>query len=305
MKPFIKPALFISALCCCGYTYGDVEKTLQYTSDLDKGEKVCFSGDNSSIDIVKGNSDVVVYDVKMVYTKDSREKAEETFDKVEWTFTEGSKTQLEEKIRKHKKVKNLDIFVTITLPDNHPLDISTVNGYVKTEDDFQTDVTVKSVNGDIKWEGNIGGSLSVKNVNGYISAENIEKDCCATAVNSNITLGTIGGELETRTVNGEIKVKEAGSSISANTVNGGISLALSKETTGPVKIKSVNGDIKTGCPESLETTITARSNNGHLSCNKSLKITKMKKGKLEGTSGDGSVSLNIKSTNGNVTIETY
>jgi len=304
-NPFIKSALFISALCQCGYTYGNVEKKLQYTSKLSEGNKVEFSGINSNVNIVKGTSDTVVYDIKMVYKKNDKVKAEKTFDKIKWTFTEENTIHLEEEIKKNAKFRHLKTFVTISLPDGYPLNVNTVNGYIKTKEDFQTDLTVSTVNGDIKLEGNMGGYLNATNVNGLILAQNIDKECTVNTVNGNIELGNVKGDLKTGNVNGKTSIEQAESGINSNSVNGSICLNLTPKTTGPVKLKSVNGRLKVNCPEELGTTITARSNNGSLSCDKTLKISKRKKGKLEGTSGDGSVSLKIKSNNGNVTIETY
>lgn len=301
----IKSAIFLSALVFSSIAYGNIEKTLHYSSEASSGDQVYFTGDNASVTIVKGDSNDVVYDVKMVYKRDDKEKAEKTFNKVEWTFTEGSEIRLVEEIKKHKKVKNLEIYVTVTLPDEHPLEIATVNGYIKTEDDFQTNVTVTSVNGDIELGNHIGGSLNALNVNGLVEAGNVAENCYAKSVNGNIRISSVDGELTVESVNGDTCVGETKSSVSISGVNGNTTLSLTEETTGFINMHTVNGDLKIKCPQSLETTITAKTGNGSLSCDKTLKITKIKKNKIEGTSGDGSVKLKLKSVNGNVTIETY
>jgi hypothetical protein len=124
-----------------------------------------------------------------------------------------------------------------------------------------------------------------RSVNGGVSASGITADAEASTVNGSIELdatGTARGE----TVNGGISARlgraDWDGTLALKTVNGGIDLTLPPGLSADVKARTVNGEIRTDFPISVQGTI------GHH--------------RLEGRIGNGGRLLELETVNGSIEL---
>jgi hypothetical protein len=124
-----------------------------------------------------------------------------------------------------------------------------------------------------------------RTVNGGISAEALQSDVDAHAVNGAINVAT-AGVTRARTVNGSVDVQVGRADwrdpLEIETVNGRINFAVAGELNARVTASTVNGDIETDFPLTVQGRFGPK--------------------RLTGTIGSGGRELSLKTVNGDIAI---
>ena len=130
-------------------------------------------------------------------------------------------------------------------------------------------------------------------------------------------------ELDIRTTNGAVKIEEVFGNILARTTNGAVNLenvngnAIAKTTNGSVKasfikfqkhneieLRSTNGRIYLELPENTSARLSARTTNGKISTDFPVNVLGgLSSRKIEGTIGNGNGKIDLRTTNGSITIK--
>ena len=161
------------------------------------------------------------------------------------------------------------VTVTVNVPKNYSLDMSTGGGNIETED-IAGRVTVLTSGGNIT-AGNIGGAARLETEGGHITVKDVAGELVATTGGGHITTGSIAGSATLHTSGGHIRmasvegtakletgggnvtVEHSGTELVASTVGGQIEVG---ETTGLVRAKTGGGGIRVvrvSGPTNLET----------------------------------------------------
>lgn len=128
---------------------------------------------------------------------------------------------------------------------------------------------------------------NISSVNSSISVEGVRGSAHLATVNGGIRAQSIGGEGHFRTVNGSIRVAgpalSAGQKLFCESVNGGITVALPKDAGFELHASVVNGRVN---------------------CDFPIELGQTKRGKnISGKIGDGRASVDVRTVNGGVSIE--
>ena len=130
-----------------------------------------------------------------------------------------------------------------------------------------------------------GVRLNAKTVNGAVEATNIASDVAAHTVNGDVTV-TSGGLVRAGTVNGNIDVAMGRTDwpgkLKFETVNGTVSVAFQGDLNATVSAGTINGDIVTDYPLTVQGRFGPR--------------------RLNGTVGSGGRDLEINTVNGTITL---
>ncbi len=161
------------------------------------------------------------------------------------------------------------VTVTVNVPKNYSLDMSTGGGNIEAEDIIGR-VTVLTAGGNIT-TGNIGGAARLETQGGHITVKNVTGELVATTGGGHITTGSITGSATLHTSGGHIRmasvegtakletgggnvtVEHSGTELIASTVGGQIEVG---ETAGLVRAKTGGGGIRVvrvSGPTNLET----------------------------------------------------
>ncbi|HEY0005196.1 MAG TPA: DUF4097 family beta strand repeat-containing protein [Pyrinomonadaceae bacterium] len=124
-------------------------------------------------------------------------------------------------------------------------------------------------------------------------------------VNGEVAATRIGSDVEAYTVNGGINVSASGIA-SARTVNGSINASLGRSNwTGPLEFKTVNGSINLDLPTDLSTEFVGDTVNGDITSDFPMTVQgRLSRRHLQGTigSGGGGRELAAKTINGSIKL---
>jgi len=122
-------------------------------------------------------------------------------------------------------------------------------------------------------------------------------------VNGGISASGIEAEAEAHTVNGGIEVQANGLT-RAETVNGGIKATVGHGGwTEPVRLKTVNGGIKVSLPGDTAANVKAATVNGEIETDFPLTVEgKLGRRRIEGSIGGGGPLLEVETVNGGIKL---
>src|ERR1700722_15152748 len=137
------------------------------------------------------------------------------------------------------------VTVTVNVPKNYSLDLSTGGGDINT-DDIGGPETVLTSGGNIM-AGNIGGAARVVNggavlrtSGGHIRMASVEGAAKLVTAGGNVTVEHSGSSLNAETTGGQIEVGESAGLVRAKTGGGGIRVI---RVSGPTDLETVGGSI--------------------------------------------------------------
>ena len=112
------------------------------------------------------------------------------------------------------------------------------------------------------------------------------------------------GDLRLETTNGGITVRDSGGSVDAESTNGGIQVSLSEVAADEkMSFKTTNGGIKLHLPTSVRASLLAKTANGSIKSDFPIAVHgRINTSRLEGDINGGGATIEIKTTNGAISI---
>jgi len=122
-------------------------------------------------------------------------------------------------------------------------------------------------------------------------------------VNGDVKATDLAGPSVVTTVNGDATVSTSGMA-EASSVNGSVTATVGRaDWTGPAEFHTVNGDVTVILPASASTEVTASTVNGDISTDFPLTVQgRFGPRRLSGTIGQGGRSLSLRTVNGGISI---
>src|ERR1035438_3102172 len=123
-------------------------------------------------------------------------------------------------------------------------------------------------------------------------------------VNGSLSVQKVSGEVSANLVNGKLRVDDLAGRADLSTVNGGIEANYaSLNNVRDIKLKSVNGSIELGLPDSPNAQIKASTVSGGIRSDFPLEVHGGYVGKsLSGTLGSGGMRIEVSNVNGSIHI---
>jgi DUF4097 and DUF4098 domain-containing protein YvlB len=123
-------------------------------------------------------------------------------------------------------------------------------------------------------------------------------------VNGSLTVQKVGGEVSANLTNGKLRVDDLAGRAELSTVNGGIEATYaSLSNVREIKLKSVNGAIELGLPNSPNAEVKASTVSGGIRSDFPLQVQGGYVGKnLNGTLGSGGTQIEVSNVNGSIHI---
>jgi len=132
--------------------------------------------------------------------------------------------------------------------------------------------------------------FSGQSINGEVKAQDMGRSVRATSVNGSVHVSTKSWA-QAETVNGSIEVAMGSADwngkLKIETVNGSISLKLPDDLSADVRFRSVNGNLNTDFPLTIQGSLGSMPGNHH----------------AEGRIGSGGRELDVETVNGSVRLE--
>ncbi len=130
-------------------------------------------------------------------------------------------------------------------------------------------------------------------------------DLDLTSVNGDIDAEAVRGLFDIRTTNGSIDLRGMKGGGEVKTVNGGVKCRIVEfPKKGSLDIKTTNGGVRLYLPEGVGGSLEAKTVNGGIDLDIPLtKSIRVKRRSISGVLGDGEGKIQIRTTNGGISIE--
>ena len=123
-------------------------------------------------------------------------------------------------------------------------------------------------------------------------------------VNGEIEISGVEGQIKINTVNGSAEIEGSKSAVDAETVNGRITAKWSDfPKQGDVMLRTVNGGLKLHLPDNVNADVKASSMNGNIRTDFPITVQgQFVSRKLSGRIGAGGTSIDLETVNGSIDI---
>lgn len=150
-------------------------------------------------------------------------------------------------------------------------------------------------------------ALDLVNSNGNVSVKGIQGEISGRSSNGKILFEELSGTITCDTSNGRIELVNVDGTVHAGTSNGGISVEHSGDLSADdaISCETSNGSIRVTVPGSSAFNVAARTSNGSVRTTFDVSRTDdgKRRSRLEGSVNGGGPLLDLKSSNGSISIE--
>jgi DUF4097 and DUF4098 domain-containing protein YvlB len=181
--------------------------------------------------------------------------------------------------------------------------LASVSGDIHAND-LSTGLTVSTTSGEVRLD-NIAGKLDVGSISGDVQLEDGKvEDATVNTTSGRVDLNGISGPLNLTSVSGDITVRDArDGQLHLSTTSGGIEYAGGLARGSTNELNSISGDVTLRLPRDSSFRLDASTVSGDLSSDFDLRDRQSGRGALAGVAGDGSATLTISTTSGEIAVE--
>jgi DUF4097 and DUF4098 domain-containing protein YvlB len=209
----------------------------------------------------------------------------------------------------------------ISVPSSAQADIHTASGEIDVEGlsgavslasvsgdvragDLTGGLTVSTTSGEVQLN-DIAGKLDVGTISGDVKLENGKIDGASVSTTSGgVELDGVAGALKLTSVSGDIHVREArDGQLDFSTTSGEIEYQGSLARASTNKLDSISGDVNLRLPDANGFRLDASTVSGDLTSEFELRDAQTGRRSLSGVAGDGSATLTVDTTSGDISIE--
>jgi len=209
----------------------------------------------------------------------------------------------------------------IVVPSGAQADIHTASGEIDVEGlsgavsltslsgdihagDLTGGLTISTTSGEVKLN-DIAGKLDVGNISGDVKLENGKIDgATVNTTSGGVDLDGVAGALKLTSVSGDIRVREAhDGQLALSTTSGKITYEGSLASKSTNSLNSFSGDVNVQLPDASAFRLDASTASGDINSEFELRDGQQAHGNLSGAAGDGSATLTVGTTSGDISIE--
>lgn len=193
--------------------------------------------------------------------------------------------------------------VTIELPQDLRLSVSSVSGDVKVEG-LTERIKLVSVSGDVRLRA-LGGGAEIKSVSGEVLIDDLSGDLSIKSVSGDVRADKVNAPLsEIKTVSGSIKLIPTGPIQRARlaTHSGDVELRGALAPDADIKAKSFSGDLTLRFPEGTAFDLEAASRSGSVQIDHKIQTEERSENRVRGRAGNGGAALELETFSGDIRV---
>ena len=145
-------------------------------------------------------------------------------------------------------------------------------------------------------------SIEAHTSNGPVTVTGITGDGDLETSNGKITIDGVTGTFNTSTSNGGVKITNSTGEFIAETSNGRIEFSGSFSAGSENEFSTSNGSINISFTDEPNVELDARTSNGNVNSDRPILAATTKRNHLVGKYGDGSASLELRTSNGSIDV---
>lgn len=148
----------------------------------------------------------------------------------------------------------------------------------------------------------VADGATIETENGNAVARRVDGDLAVETENGNVTAEGVAGFVDARSENGNVRITDCDGVDGATTENGTVSADVTA-IRDDASVQSENGNVDARLARDLDAHVVAATENGTVNVNDALPSTDTEtQTYVEGTLGDGTYDLRVRTTNSNVSL---
>ncbi len=181
--------------------------------------------------------------------------------------------------------------------------LNTVSGNIQAND-LTGGLSVSTTSGEVQID-NLRGPLNVNTISGDVQLDSGEVNgATVNTTSGKVELSGVSGQLNLGSVSGDLSVRDAhNSQLAVSTTSGEFEYAGDLACGGTNTVNSISGDVQLALPENTGLRLDASTVSGSITSEFELAEREEGLRSLKGTTGDGSTSLTIGTTSGDISVE--
>jgi len=196
---------------------------------------------------------------------------------------------------------DLEVRVTVQVPEKHDLDISTAGGNDSAQN-VKGRITVETSGGDILLK-KLDGRIMVGTSGGDIRAEDVAGNLKAETSGGDVVISGAKGDVEAGTSGGDIRISGGDGNVRAETSGGDIVVVLSGQNKGIIAETS-GGDIDIVIGNDVRANIDASTSGGSVTCQLPITLSgAIDESEVRGTLNGGGEMIWAHTSGGDVRIK--
>lgn len=201
---------------------------------------------------------------------------------------------------------SVEVDYELWVPPSAKVSAQSVSGGIQIVE-RENDVWAKTISGTLEIE-SIVGDVEAKTTSGVIEIRDVEgKSIVADSTSGKVTLVKVKGIIEAHSVSGRVKIEGSkGAAKSIRTTSGGIWVELQEVTEGvsSMLLTSISGDVTLILPENISADIEAKTTSGRIRSEFKVMVEgEIEKRSLRGSIGEGGITITLKTTSGDISLE--
>ena len=145
-------------------------------------------------------------------------------------------------------------------------------------------------------------TIEARSSNGSVKVTGITGDGDLETSNGKITIDGVTGTFGSSTSNGGVKITNSSGEFTAETSNGRIEFSGSFSADSDNEFSTSNGSIDITFTDEPNVDLDAKTSNGNVNSDRPILVTTTKPNQLVGKYGDGSASLELRTSNGSIDL---
>lgn len=199
------------------------------------------------------------------------------------------------------KFQDIRVNYIVRVPQGMEIIIENQFGSVQASD-VSANVDLRNTNGDIIVS-NIVGSVEMTSTNGRVEANDLKGKVRIRNTSGSIVVDNVDGDVELTNKYGNIELRNAYKDTKLSNINGSIVFESNRLLEKNLIIENKDGNINVTVSKGQTGNFKAIASNGHINNDINLSVNKSEtKQSIEQAIGNGSIELNIKTSNGDINI---
>ncbi len=287
---------------------------IERSFDTGGGGALKLSADGASVTVETNNGNTTTV---LIERRRGSERIENDFDV---SFDHDGR-DLVVRIEKRDKInwgRNNGLKVTVALPQQFDLDISTSGGSLAVTD-LDGEIVARTSGGSISL-GRVEGTVDAKSSGGSINLESSSVSANLSTSGGGITAGDVAGTVKARTSGGSIQIDRAdgdidvstsggsirlgeiAGSIDAKTSGGSITATFTKQPSNDSELSTSGGSVRVSVASGIGFDLDARSSSG-VTTDVPIQVRgKIERSQVQGTVNGGGPALVLRASGGRIVI---
>lgn len=284
-----------------------IHRTVEKTFAVQPGGELKVDTQGGNIEVKTSAEPTVHVVAKETIRASSDKQADDLLEDLDLTIEQDSGgVTASAKYKKHLWGNNpVEVSFTVTVPKQYAVNLRTSGGNVDVAD-LDGKVHARTSGGNVSL-GKIGGEIDAGTSGGDVSLDDGAKDVKLGTSGGNIRVGHIGGSADLDTSGGDIAVKTVDNTLHASTSGGNVSAGIAGALKGDCDLSTSGGQVRVQVDKGVAFDLDASTSGGDVRA-EGLTITIDKggvgKSRLSGKVNGGGPRLKLRSSGGDISIET-